>query len=230
MEPHEYHKMYSLEESNWWYLGRADLIHELLDEYKPSFDSILDIGCGTGSILGKYSGKRRVGIEQNAIAVEYAKGRGLTVHDSLDKVHEKFDVILMMDVLEHVENDHAFLQNALTRLNEDGVLILTVPAFQWLWSHHDELVHHYRRYSKPMVKKVVEQSGGKCLHASYWNASFFAPAFLKKKVFSSDESDLSPVHPTLNKVLLSMLKLENRASMRIPAPLGTSVYAVVKKK
>ena len=229
METIEYHKMRSLESENWWYLARIDLIQHLLSKYAPHFDSILDIGCGTGSILEKYPSKKCVGVEQNPIAIQYAKEKGLTIQPSLEKVHGTFDVVLMMDVLEHVKEDHAFLKKALEHVNENGILVITVPAFQWMWSTHDDLVHHVRRYNKKMVKEMIAASGGKCVHASYWNASFFLPAIVKKKVFSSDESDLGPVHPVINSTALSVLKMENRFSSNVPLPLGTSVYAIVKK-
>ncbi|MEK6970127.1 MAG: methyltransferase domain-containing protein [archaeon] len=231
MEVGEYHKMHQLEHQNWWYLARVDLIERLIRQHASSFDSILDIGCGAGTLLERYPHIKRMGIETHPVAQKYARDKGITIHDSLNTVHSSFDVILLMDVLEHVKEDRAFLKKALKLLNPNGIVIITVPAFQWLWSKHDELVHHLRRYSKKELVQCIREADADCVHSSYWNASFFLPAWVKKKILSSEESDLSHVNPIINQGMLSILTLENFLSTKTKIlPFGTSVYAVVKKK
>lgn len=100
---------------------------------------MLDVGCGTGRFLESFPTKKRVGVETNPIAVKYATQKGLTVIPTIETTDETFDVILLMDVLEHISDDVSFLQNILKKVSKDGIII-TVPAFQWLWSKHDERV------------------------------------------------------------------------------------------
>lgn len=231
METIEYHKMHELEHTNWWYVSRTNLIHGLLTKYSPHFESILDVGCGTGTILESFPGKRRVGIETNPTAIKYASSKGLVTHPDVQSVEGTFDVVLLMDVLEHVPDDVSFLKNVLKKVSAGGIAIITVPAFQWLWSAHDEQVHHVRRYSYGTLADLITNANATNMYTSYWNASFFLPSLVKKKFLSSKEqSDLSEVAEPINGILTTLLKLENKFSMRIPIPIGTSVYSVIKNK
>lgn len=230
METVEYHKMHELEHTNWWYAARKHLIHLLLSKYSPHFESILDIGCGTGTILESFPTKQRLGVEQNPVATHYARQKGLTIIPNLESVTGTFDVILLMDVLEHISDDVSFLQNALKKLSTNGIVIVTVPAFQWLWSKHDKHVHHIRRYSKKTLSELILNSGAESMRISYWNATFFLPSLVKKILFSSEnDSDLSEMPKLINSTLLHLLNAENKISMSVPVPIGTSVYAVIKK-
>lgn len=234
MENIEYEKMHQLEKENWWYQARKDLIHKLVAKYAVRPQTLIDVGCGNGMILESFPHiSKKIGVETHPIAVKYAREKGLTIFSSLNDAPNHADVILMMDVLEHVKEDSAFLREALEKLSPQGKIIVTVPAFQWLWSHHDELVHHVRRYSLRELSSTIEKAGGNIDHISYWNASFFLPTFLHKlssQKKKSNESDLKPVWKPINEALLSTLKAENTLGINIPIPLGTSVFAVISSK
>jgi len=233
MENIEYEKMHRLEKENWWYQARKDLIHKLVAKHATVPQTLIDVGCGNGMVLNSFPRiPHRIGVETHPIGVKYAREKGLTIVSSLDEAPDRASVILMMDVLEHVKNDSEFLHKALEKLSDDGVIIITVPAFQWLWSHHDELVHHVRRYSLRELSETIKKAGGKSEHISYWNASFFLPTLFHKlssKKNKSNESDLKPVWKPINRALLSTLKMENTLGINVSIPFGTSVFAVISR-
>ncbi len=234
MENAEYDKMHQLEKENWWYQARKDLVQKLIRKFVEKPHTLIDVGCGSGMILESFTTiPQKVGVETHPKAVKYTRDKGLTIVSSLNDAPNQADAILMMDVLEHVEGDYQLLEKALSKLSARGKVFITVPAFQWLWSRHDELMHHVRRYSRKELELSIQRAGGKIEYISYWNMAFFIPAVVHKLSTPKNnevESDLKPVWKPINRLLLTILKIENRISSIIPIPLGTSVYAVVSKQ
>ncbi|MDZ4256052.1 MAG: methyltransferase domain-containing protein [archaeon] len=223
--------MQSLENENWLYLSRKHLIHLLVTKFAMKIDYMIDVGCGNGMILHSFSNiEKRIGIETHPLAVSNAREKGLTIMDSIRETPDQADLVLLMDVIEHVPDDVTFLKEVLAKLSSDGKAIITVPAFQWLWSIHDEKVHHFRRYSKKSLNACIQKAGGKVDHLSYWNAIFFLPAMARKWFpHGKDESDLKPIWGPLNNLMYHLVCFENSFSSKISIPFGTSVYAVVSK-
>ena len=170
MEVKEYEAMYVAEKTNWWFVGRDELIHIIL---KSIFDSaikatnsinILDIGCGTG---GRLEGIRNygnvIGIDISKEALKYVRRKAhtniLCADAQLLPIQaESMGVVLLLDVLEHIEDDYTAIKEAYRVLREDGFLIVTVPAHKFLWSLHDKYLHHKRRYNKEELCYVLEKN------------------------------------------------------------------------
>lgn len=233
MESVEYHKMKKLEDSNWWYQARKELMRDLIRKYRPNPQYVLDIGCGSGLVLDSLKNiPKRIGVENNPEAINYAKEKNITIFSTIQEAPAEADVILLMDVLEHVEDDQKMLEQSLSKLRKNGIVIITVPAFDWLWSQHDKLVHHQRRYSKKQLENCIKKAGAETIYSSYWNFSFFIPTVIKKKIKTKKnvESDLQEVSNWLNHIMLKIMLFENKISMKFSLPIGSSVFAIIRKK
>ena len=174
----KYHKV---EESNWWFKARRKMILSLLKDHKKS--RILDIGCASGALIrdlirNGYSDVCAVDISSEA--VKLCKSSGLkNVHrmdaSAMDFKDGEFDVIIASDILEHIKDDLHALKQWQRILKREGRLIVFVPTFDFLWSDHDTLNRHYRRYSKKRLVSVVRKAGFKIKRNSYWNFTLFLP-------------------------------------------------------
>ena len=153
--------------------------------------SVLDIGCGSGVFLSllKKRGKRVRGIETNSDLITLAKElepeipieRGTAA--DIDQYADYFDAITMVDVLEHIKDDYCQLEKIYHRLNNNGQLILVVPAFPGLFGRRDRLIGHYRRYTKNELINKLTSAGFKVSRLRYWNALGFIPYYLAEKIF-----------------------------------------------
>jgi SAM-dependent methyltransferase len=245
MDPSEYDKMYSLEEANWWYSGRRDLVLNTatrIDKVllgKPL--RILDVGCGTGINL-KYLQDLgdAYGLDISKDALKFSRSRGLPslICGSADKLPFKdgrFDLVLALDVIEHIDEDIFAVRELCRVLKPGGHLIITVPAFQFLWSGHDQAVHHKRRYTRSELIDILGLGGFENEKATYWNFFLFLPVvairMLKRFQRSGDETqtDLAELPSPLNMLLLELLHIENRILKRFDLPFGVSVMCVCRK-
>ena len=153
-----YPQLYSQEEYYWWHRAKHAAVKQFL--FRQSNLRILDIGCGTGKLLQDLSQFGSVwGVDSNAQAIAFCRKRGLkrVYLQELPhiKLKQKFDYITCLDVLEHVADDTAALKNIYSLLNPRGCLILTVPAYPWLFSYWDKILGHYRRYTPFQLKQVL---------------------------------------------------------------------------
>ena len=183
MDPSLYHAFYELEERHWWFVGRRAIVDSLLSDRlgnAPGRDRrILDVGCGTGGmlpILSKYG--HVTGIDSEPLALDYCRKRGITdVHpqDSF-RAGAEYDVVTLFDVLEHVPGEANFLATMRGYLKPGGLLVVTVPAFEFLWSRHDDLNRHQRRYTRRGLVSVLENAGFEVERSSYFNTLLFPGA------------------------------------------------------
>lgn len=148
-----------------------------------------------------------------------------------------FDVVLALDVIEHIKNDKQALKNIAKSLKKNGIVILATPAFPFLWSYWDELAGHYRRYTKKTLTKLFENSGFKIEFINYTNVLIFLPVvitrFIKQKLrvdkFTDKTSDFIKVPKPINQLLYLVLKVEEFLGSFTPFPFGLSFIAVGKK-
>jgi len=166
MKDKEIQRISEFEEDYWWFIGRKKIIQTTIEkELKKNRDlKILDVGCGTG---GTTSDLKRFGavygIDFSFSALQFSAKRGLQVLkgavNKLPFLDETFDMITMFDALEHIE-DHLLVVKELSRiLKKTGIIFITVPAYQFLWSQHDVAVSHFRRYNSKSISKVVTKGG-----------------------------------------------------------------------
>ncbi len=238
-------KYHQLEEKHWWFASRRDMVLRLIKDLKLSKKSkILEIGCSGGPLLTilKNEGFENVfgiDISENAIQVSIERNiLNTSVMDaqSMNFDSEMFDLVIASDILEHIEDDFLALNEWNRVLKIGGCLIVFVPAFQSLWSKHDEINHHFKRYKKNGLIDILKKSGFQIEKKSYWNFMLFLPSFFiraSQRLFkkSSKASDqLYEINSFINWTLIVLLKFENRVLKFIKFPFGVSVFAVSKKK
>jgi SAM-dependent methyltransferase len=228
----------------WWTLGRRALVTSLWSQYGKNKVSaaILDIGCGPGTTLKELAGFGAVyGVDVSKAAVDYCHERGLdsvTLGDAsaLPYRDERFDLVISIDVLEHVDDDMSALAETYRVCRRGGTLIATVPAFNFLWSRRDEQCHHKRRYSLEQFRSKVSRAGFKIIRATYINMPLFVPLFLMIKMgqLSSKKApslkmDYALVPPPLNRILARVVQYEARLLSHTNLPIGTSIACVSVK-
>jgi len=241
MEDELYRKFYEVETLHWWFSARQKIVMDVI-EHQLSLSrgaTVLDIGCGTGAILAEFSKQYRAyGTDTSALAIKFCHQRGLSnalccTLDTFPHPELKFDLVTMLDVIEHIDDDAATLQQAARFINPGGHLLVTVPAYQFLWSHHDALNHHKRRYTRSGLRKVLEKSGFAVEMISYYNTLLFPTALLERLVekfvkMGSDTTLTVPVEP-LNLVFRSIFSAERFCLRKIAFPFGLSVIALARR-
>lgn len=243
MGPNEYRYMYEMEQTHWWFVCHRELAVRLIESLGLTQPFILDVGSGAGANLLAFSQLGEAsGVDIADEAIEFSRKRGIKniskgSGEHLNFPDKTFDVIACLDVLEHTTNPVAVLTELKRVLKDEGRIILQVPAFPILWSQHDEALGHYRRYEAKTLISDLQEAGLTCEKMShFYFLSFFVVApirlarrFLVPKKFrkKSDTTTLPPAF--LNELLKRWFKLEMKFSMKHSLPLGTTLYAVVRK-
>lgn len=244
----EYEEQYHrLEENHWWFRGRRDIVRSLVVGAASDRNCrILEMGCSGGPLIQglQTDGFTNItGIDISPDAIELCKKRGLLdVHvmdaQKLSFADGQFDVITASDVLEHLSNPSEALREWSRILKPGGVLILFVPAFQFLWSHHDEVNKHFCRYRRGDVVRRLRSAGFKVERSSYWNLALFFPVAavrffrrcLPKKNEMDGKGDIFGVPKLLNNALTWLLQFENSClRLGVFFPVGVSVMAIGRK-
>lgn len=247
-----YKEYYDLERKHWWFVARENIIisqvKKLLKDKQSKEIKILNIGCSTGRSSEYLSQFGNVfSIEYDKFCCEFAAQKtGLEIiHGSITELpfeNNIFDLVCAFDVIEHVENDVLAVSEMKRVAKNNGLLFITVPAFMSLWSHHDVINHHYRRYKSNEVKKLFNSNNdGKELFTSYFNFFLFPPIYLVRTLSnylklgekrSGSGSDFETFNPgILNKLLYSIMNFENIfIKNNIKLPFGVSYLYTWKKK
>jgi len=232
-----------LEDTHWWFSGRRAVVREVLLRRLPRRSGlrILDVGCGTGGMLQMLRELGSVsGIDTSEVALSRARARlGPVVPlrrgqlpDGLPP-GERFDLVTAFDVVEHIPDAPAALAAIRGALLEGGALVCTVPAYQLLWSRHDELNHHCRRYTAPLLRRHLEEGGFRMAWHSYFNTLLFPPIAavrLARKLVpergGEAGSDLEETPRALNRLLTALFSAERLVVPRISLPFGVSLVAL----
>ena len=248
MKHEEYERMYRFEDTYWWFVSRRHLIVSLLETYYPRKSDlrILDIGCGTGAMLEELSDFGTVtGADFALEALHYCRERNpdqtLARADArcLPFATGSFDVVTAMDVVEHIDNDKAAMSEILRVLKPGGRVFVTVPAYQSLWSEHDEALHHYRRYTSGSLKDVFQRVGLQVERLSYAVTSLFPLAWAyrkaqnllpKRRENGEKQANLIPFSPPVNQALIGLLRKEAEFVRRASLPFGLTVACVARKR
>jgi ubiquinone/menaquinone biosynthesis C-methylase UbiE len=234
-----YQDMYETESHHWWHIAKRKTIIALLKKYMHPTNNlkIADIGCGTGKNLEEFSRFGHVtGVDQSPEALKFCKIRGLSdlVEASVEKLplrDNEYDAITLLDVLEHID-EHPSLREIFRILKPGGILIVTVPAFQFLWSSWDVVLHHKRRYTASQLSRTLLQAGFVIQKLTYLYAFLVLPAFVIRRLKKSSPnygSDFK-IGNRLSNVILGLLSCVERViALSIGIPFGTSVVCVAKK-
>jgi ubiquinone/menaquinone biosynthesis C-methylase UbiE len=235
-------KYHTLEENYWWCRARRDLLVRLLRK-EPRDSRILDIGCAGGLLIKALKDRRFTninGIDISSKAVRLCKKRNISGISMMDASKmsfpdEAFNIAIALDVLEHLDDDAATLREWNRILAQRGKLIMLVPAFPSLWSKHDEINHHRRRYTRRHLCRLLRAAGFSIERATYWNFMLFFPAALIRigqrvlPFFKSHKDQAYQINPTLNMALTSLVQAENKVLTNANLPVGLSVFIVARK-
>ena len=228
-----------MEKQNWWYKNRRTVISIFLSDY--SFDKILDYGCGTGVTTQSLKKFGTVfGTDKSQFAMDKTKSNKIeTIKFSLvnstgsTELLETFDLITLFDVLEHIENDNHALMHLYKLLKKKKFLLLTVPAFSFLWSDHDTALSHYRRYTKKSLSEVLDKSGFKIIRISYFTTWIF-PCITLYRILTrwkkTNSSSLQPLPEKLNNLVVKSFNLENDLLKKRNLSVGNSIICLAQKK
>ncbi len=230
------------EDRHWWYRGRRTVLGGVIAGLGlPADARILDAGCGSGRYmveLARLGAVTGVELSETSVALARERGLGEVVAGSVLEMpfaEDSFDLAVSLDVIEHLDDDLAALRELRRSVAPGGALLVTVPAYQWLWSGHDQINHHRRRYTRRSLQRVAEQAGWRQVRTTYFN-SLLLPVAIVLRVLDrwntkTTESSLDlwvPPQP-LNWLLERPLALEAALIARggrIPA--GLSLLAVFR--
>ncbi|HEV8559222.1 MAG TPA: class I SAM-dependent methyltransferase [Actinophytocola sp.] len=227
--------------THWWWQSREDNVIRLVRAFLPRRDGrakILDIGCGDGFIWPRLAAFGSVeGIEPDPVLVAADSPNRSRIEpagllEGRDRPADH-DLVLMLDVLEHIEDERAALDRVTTLLAPGGMLVLTVPALGLLWSEFDVLSGHHRRYHRAALRAALHRAGLRTLFLRYTYAWAVLPLFARRLLFSADAGEHShfvkpPARP-LNTVLRRLSLVDHAVTRRLPVPFGSSLTAVALK-
>jgi SAM-dependent methyltransferase len=242
MEERAYTELHVQEEVHWWFRGRRAVVGALLERAAvPERPALLDAGCGTGGNLVAFGSLgAAVGVDPSPHAIEACRARGLTdVHqaglEALPFEDGRFDLVLMTDVLEHIADDGAALRELRRVAAPSASLVLTVPAYRWLWSPHDVEMHHHRRYTRRDLVRRLRANGWEPRFATYFNSLLLPPiaavrAVQRVRPTGTSASDVDRSAGRGGRILEQPMRLEAaliRRGVRFPAGVSVGVVAGV---
>ena len=243
MDAAVYRQMAETQATHWWFVARCDVLRATLNGLQPrTHPRILEVGCGTGANLRMLSSLGPASaMERDDYAIEVA--RSAAVADVRkgwlpDRIpfgrDERFDVICLFDVLEHVEDDMAALRALAPLLTAGGKVVIAVPAYAWLFGPHDRALHHFRRYTARELRRKADAAGFRVLRAGYFN-TLLLPLIVAARLLAryggvavGDETKV-PGSIT-NRILRHIFALERHVVAYVGFPFGASVLAVIEKR
>jgi ubiquinone/menaquinone biosynthesis C-methylase UbiE len=241
MNDNEYRQLAELEDRLWHFEALHDHVRCALVKHQlPVNAALLDAGCGTGGLLRKLekwfpSITQVHGMDFSRLAVEFARRR------TPNKIYEgsvtalpfpaaSYDAIISLDVLCQVERASEALAEFSRCLKPGGLAVVNVPAYEWLWSYHDDAVQSHHRFTRPGLKTLFRDAGLHPVYATYWNTFLFPAIVIRRKLLppprdgSSDVREYSPLVSTVLRALLAIERLWLKTGLTLP--FGTSVFVV----
>lgn len=236
MEP-EYARRYrALYERHWWWRARERLLLKTLRHWQPAhgWGAILDVGCGDGLLFDRLAELGDVeGVEADPSVVNEAGKYRARIHvrpfDASFQPGKRYSLILMLDVIEHLNDPLGALRHAVTLLEPTGVLVATVPAFRILWTTHDDLNHHFTRYTKHSFEELARSAGLRVVRASYFFHWVYPAKLLVRLREAIARPRPSPPRlppPWINEPLYLLSRLEQSVVTPLGVPFGSSLLAV----
>lgn len=231
-----------LEDSYWWFVGRRSILEHVLRRFAKRSRVAVDVGCGSGrnmQLLSHYS-EWVTGLDRSPAALHLAAARGLPIAcadgHGLPLADSSVDLLSALDVIEHLDDDMRALNEFHRVLQPEGLLLVTVPAYRFLWSEHDEALMHRRRYVASELHVKLTRTGFRVLKRSYAVFFLFFPIVfyrLFRGVFPKDAFAPKASHvilpASLNNLLILLLKIEAWMMGAINLPWGTSIVVLAQK-
>ncbi len=239
MEAAYAHRYRTLWERHWWWRSREALLLATIGRLAGSnrVASILDVGCGDGLFFDALARFGEVdGLEEDGAVLTDAHRRGRISVGRLGpdfRPNRAYDLVLMLDVLEHIEEDREALESARALLRPGGILLLTVPALPWLWSRHDEANAHFRRYRPGGLRDVLVGAGFAVESARYFFAWTVAPMILRRWLAPAGRGcvgyDVAIPPEPINGMIAAYSRAEHAVGRLIPWPIGSSLLAIARR-
>jgi dTDP-4-dehydrorhamnose reductase len=246
MERHFYKNYFKIEKEHWLMIGRRAIVCDNLSKYlskKADDIRILEFGCGSGLFVDELSkkGYKSSGLDISSEAVIFGELRGINNLGVIDshKIHfpdNSFDVVITLDVLEHLEDEAWALKEMERVLKPGGIMTIMAPAYMFLWGVQDVVSHHYRRYTRGnLVSKIKHSTTLKLIRSSYFNTFLFPPIAIFRlisKLFQikGRESDFDINNRFLDKTFASIFNFERKLLKTISYPFGVSILLILKKE
>ena len=242
MTPAAYIEMAETEGQHWWYVARRSILTSVLESFNlPRTARILEVGSGTSGnldMLARFGRVSAIEMDDTAREISAKKTGGrFDIRPGVCPLEipfsdEKFDLICMFDVLEHIEEASQTLAALRQRLAPGGRILVTVPAYQWMWSVHDEFVHHKRRYTSRVLRDQAGPAGLVAERISYFNMILFPLAatmrFVDSMLGRKSASGIGTPAPVVNGLFRAVFKSERHLMKAINLPFGLSLMGVLR--
>lgn len=240
MDPQYAERYRKLYEQHWWWRARSEFIVETLRRIQPSqrWREILDVGCGDGLFFPLLREFGEVeGVEPFSDLLDPQNPDRSRIHncafDENFQPRKQYSLILMLDVLEHLENPAGALKHVRELLEPGGTVLITVPAFMVLWTNHDEINHHFTRYTKSELRRISANAGLDTLEDRYiyhWTVPVKMAFRIAERVLRSRPKPARVPMATANEFLYRITRLEQRTLSRLPMPIGSSLMTILRHK
>lgn len=244
MERELYPWMAEVEEQHWWFASRRAIVERFIARLDlPEDAALLEPGCGTGGNFAMLARHGRVfAMDAETDALRFATALGIaevacgSLPDRIPFGVQDFDLILMSDVLEHLDDDVAALRALKSRLKPQGSMLVTVPAMQWLWSGHDQAHHHRRRYSATTLRSVAQAGGLDVVYVGYFNFILFpivAAVRLTERLMNREKASQASKYTTMpsrpvNTILRRVFSSERHLLEVMRMPFGISLLMLAR--
>jgi SAM-dependent methyltransferase len=238
-----YRLMAQTQQDHWWFSARRRILEAVLRRLPlPRPARVLEVGCGTGGnlrMLLRFGPVDAVEMDEYAIAVARTQGSGADVRKGWlpeaipFEPARQYDLVCLFDVLEHCQDDRSALGALSSLLAPGGRLLVTVPAYQWLFGAHDRAHHHFRRYTVRRLRKTARDAGFEVCRSGYFNTLLFplvaARRLLARAGLGDSDTDARMPSPVINRLLATVFGFEASLVPLFAFPFGTSVIAVLRR-
>ena len=242
MDRNVYLRMSELDATHWWFVARRCILRDQITSLQLSPGArVLEAGAGPSGNLDMLSefgeldafeldeGARRIAAARSGIEI-----RPGALPDDIDYAPASFDLIVALDVIEHIEADRESVQALAQLLRPGARLMITVPAYGWLWSFHDDRHHHKRRYTRSTARRLVEEAGLVVEKCSHFNTILLplivATRLVKKVAGAADSPDDNMPSPFVNAVLLRIFSAERHLLRHLSLPIGVSILCIARRR
>lgn len=229
-----------LEDSYWWHVAKRELAVGLLERYFPAPGKLVEGGVGSARNLMTFQAMgydvQGFDVMPESVAIAESRGVQAQLHDLAEPwpvADDSLTAVVLLDVIEHIADPVAVLKNARESLVEGGGVIVTVPAYQWLYSDWDQALGHFRRYTMKMLRDQADEAGLRVLQLTHWNA-FTLPAAIAVRSYERlmprhRAAEFPRVSAPTNNLLLRLAAAERWMMNKVPVPMGLSVVGVLAK-
>jgi SAM-dependent methyltransferase len=242
MEPEAFHLMAAQEDRHWWFVGRRAVVGALLDRIElPPEARVLEAGCGTGGNLYMLAERGHVSaFEPSNEARDLATSKDIEVDLAEGALPSRvpfepasFDLVVGLDVLEHIEEDASALRALMAMVRPEGRVLITVPAVQALWGSHDRRLHHVRRYDLGRMRRICVEAGAVIEYETYFNTLLapIAVAYrLMEKIPGIELGNQERMPPRfVNRVFARLFSVERFIVAHGRLPVGLSIGVILRR-